>query len=110
VRWLADKQVCVVGADNFAVDVVPPADPEVFHPCHQHPIMRRGIYLHEGMNLDGVAEREAYVFVYVFAPLRWRDGVAGQSTRDSIIDRDERGRAKAQSVRTSPLKRRWSAS
>jgi kynurenine formamidase len=68
-RWLADKQVCVVGADNFAVDVVPPADPEVFHPCHQHLIMRHGIYLHEGMNLDGVAEREAYVFVYVFAPL-----------------------------------------
>jgi kynurenine formamidase len=68
-RWLADKQVCVVGADNFAVDVVPPADPELFHPCHQHLIMRHGIHLHEGMNLDGVAEREAYVFVYVFAPL-----------------------------------------
>jgi kynurenine formamidase len=68
-RWLADKQVCVVGADNFAVDVVPPADPEVFHPCHQHLIMKHGIYLHEGMNLDGVAERKAYVFVYIFAPL-----------------------------------------
>ena len=31
--------------------------------------MKHGIHLHEGMNLDGVAEREAYVFVYVFAPL-----------------------------------------
>ena len=68
-RWLADKQVCVVGADNFAVDVVPPADPELFHPCHQHLIMKHGVYLHEGMILDGLAEREAYVFVYVFAPL-----------------------------------------
>jgi len=69
-RWFADKQVCVVGADNFAVDVVPPVDPEVFHPCHQHLIMKHGIYLHEGMVLDGLAEREAYVFVYVFAPLQ----------------------------------------
>jgi kynurenine formamidase len=68
-RWFADKQVCVVGADNFAVDVVPPVDPEVFHPCHQHLIMKHGIYLHEGMILDGLAERNAYVFVYVFAPL-----------------------------------------
>ncbi|MGO8799284.1 MAG: cyclase family protein [Roseiarcus sp.] len=68
-RWLADKQVCVVGADNFAVDVVPPVDPEVFHPCHQHLIMKHGIYLHEGMMLDGLAEREAYEFVYIFAPL-----------------------------------------
>jgi kynurenine formamidase len=67
--WFADMQVCVVGADNFAVDVVPPVDPEVFHPCHQHLIMKHGIYLHEMMILDGLAEREAYEFVYVFAPL-----------------------------------------
>jgi kynurenine formamidase len=68
-RWLAEKRVCVVGADNFAVDVVPPADPEVFHPCHQHLIMKHGIYLHEGMTFEGLVERDAYVFVYVFVPL-----------------------------------------
>lgn len=68
-RWLADKRVCVVGADNFAVDVVPPVDPEVFHPCHQHLIMKNGIYLHEGMTFEGLVERDAYVFVYVFVPL-----------------------------------------
>jgi len=68
-RWLANKQVCVVGADNFAVDVVPPADPKVFHPCHQHLIMKHGIYLHEGMTFEGLVERDAYVFVYVFVPL-----------------------------------------
>jgi kynurenine formamidase len=68
-RWLADKRVCVVGADNFAVDVVPPADPQVFHPCHQHLIMKNGIYLHEGMTFEGLVEREAFVFVYVFVPL-----------------------------------------
>ncbi len=68
-RWFADKQVSVVGADNFAVDVVPPADPKVFHPCHQHLIMKHGIYLHEGMTFEGLAARSAYVFVYVFVPL-----------------------------------------
>jgi kynurenine formamidase len=68
-RWFADLQVSVVGADNFAVEVVPPVDPEVFHPCHQHLIMKHGIHLHEGMTFEGLVEREAYVFVYVFAPL-----------------------------------------
>lgn len=48
-RWFSSLQVCVVGADNFAVEVVPPVDPETFHPCHQHLIMENGIYLHEGM-------------------------------------------------------------
>ena len=60
---------CVVGADNFSVDVVPPVDPEVFHPCHQHLIMRHGIHLHEGMNLDPIAAAGRHVFAYVFAPL-----------------------------------------
>jgi hypothetical protein len=47
-------EVCVVGADNFAVEVVPPVDPEIFHPCHQHLIMENGIHLHEGMTFEGV--------------------------------------------------------
>ena len=68
-EWLAAKQPSVVGADNFAVDVVPPVDPDVFHPVHQHLIMKHGIYLHEGMNLDALAEKRRWRFAYVFAPL-----------------------------------------
>ena len=68
-RWFSSLRVCVVGADNFAVEVVPPVDPEVFHPCHQHLIMENGIHLHEGMTFEGLIEREAWVFAYVFAPL-----------------------------------------
>ena len=68
-EWLALLEPCVVGADNFAVDVVPPVDPEVFHPCHQHLIMRHGIHLHEGMNLDPIAAAGRHIFAYVFAPL-----------------------------------------
>ena len=68
-EWLAAKQPCVVGADNFAVDVVPPVDPEVFHPVHQHLIMKHGIYLHEGMALDALAVAGIWRFAYIFAPL-----------------------------------------
>ncbi len=31
-RWFSSLEVSIVGADNFAVEVVPPVDPEVFHP------------------------------------------------------------------------------
>jgi kynurenine formamidase len=68
-RWFSSLQVSIVGADNFAVEVVPPVDPEIFHPCHQHLIMENGIHLHEGMTFEGLIEREAWVFAYVFAPL-----------------------------------------
>jgi kynurenine formamidase len=69
-KWLARLEVVVVGADNFAVEVVPPVDPEVFHPCHQHLIMENGIYLHEGMTFEGLIARNAYEFAYIFAPLK----------------------------------------
>jgi kynurenine formamidase len=68
-RWFSSLQVCIVGADNFAVEVVPPVDPEVFHPCHQHLIMENGIHLQEGMTFEGLVERKGWVFAYVFAPL-----------------------------------------
>ena len=68
-EWLSPKQPSIVGADNFSVDVVPPVDPDVFHPCHQHLIMKHGIHLHEGMYLDPIAESRCYHFAYVFAPL-----------------------------------------
>jgi hypothetical protein len=42
-RWFSSLEVCLVAADNFAVQVVPLVDPEIFHPCHQHLIMENGI-------------------------------------------------------------------
>ena len=68
-RLLSKLQPSMVGADNFAVDVIPSVDPEVALPCHQHLMMRHGIYLHEGINLDELAEAGRYEFAYVFSPL-----------------------------------------
>jgi hypothetical protein len=68
-RWFSSLDVCIAGADNFAVEVVPPVDPEVFDSCHQHLIIENGIHLQEGMTFEGLIEREASVFAYVFAPL-----------------------------------------
>lgn len=67
-EFLSALRPSVVGADNFAVDVMPSVDPEMVLPCHQHLIMRHGIHLHEGMNLDPLAEKRRFTFAYVFAP------------------------------------------
>ena len=85
-RWFSSLEVCVVGADNFAVEVVPPVDPEIFHPCHQHLIMENGIHLHEGMTFEGLVERQAWVFAYVFAPAadRRRHWLTGESDRGVV--------------------------
>jgi kynurenine formamidase len=68
-EWLAAKQPCVVGADNCAIEVLPNPNPDLRLPCHQLLIMQHGIYLHENMKLDSVADRGIYRFAYVFAPI-----------------------------------------
>lgn len=84
-EWLAPFQPSVVGADNFAVDVVPPVDPDVFHPCHQHLIMQHGIHLHEGLALDAIAATGVSEFAYVFAPLPIVGATGSPGTPFAII-------------------------
>lgn len=84
-EFLSAFEPVVVGADNFAVDVVPAVDPDVVLPCHQHLIMRHGIYLHEGMNLDLLAETGRHEFVYAFAPLRIEGATGSPGTPFAIL-------------------------
>ncbi|OED00894.1 hypothetical protein A9Z06_13175 [Rhizobium sp. YK2] len=84
-EFLSALQPVVVGADNFAVDVVPSIDPDLALPCHQHLIMRHGIYLHEGMNLDALAESGRYEFVYAFAPLRIEGATGSPGTPFALL-------------------------
>lgn len=84
-EYLSALQPVIVGADNFAIDVVPPVDPDIVLPCHQHLIMRHGIYLHEGMNLDPIAETGRYEFVYGFAPLAIEGATGSPGTPFAIL-------------------------
>lgn len=84
-EYLSALQPVIVGADNFAIDVVPPVDPDIVLPCHQHLIMRHGIYLHEGMNLDPIAETGCYEFVYGFAPLAIEGATGSPGTPFAIL-------------------------
>lgn len=84
-EFLSAREPVVVGADNFAIDVLPPVDPDIVLPCHQHLIMRHGIYLHEGMNLYPLAETGRSEFVYAFAPLQMEGATGSPGTPFAIL-------------------------
>jgi kynurenine formamidase len=67
-RWLAERGVAAVGADNFAVEPVP-FPPEKVFPVHQCLIRDFGIPLIEGLVLAPLAEAEASSFLFMAAPL-----------------------------------------
>jgi kynurenine formamidase len=81
-RWLVDKKVAAVGADNMAWDVIGPADPEmgVTLPGHVLLLVRAGIPIIENLNLEELAAAGAHEFGFVCLPLKMR-GATGSPVR-----------------------------
>jgi kynurenine formamidase len=85
-RWLAERKVKAVGADNVAWDVVGPTDPElgVTLPGHVLLLVRAGIPIIENLNLEELAAAKVYEFGFVCLPLKMR-GATGSPARPIAI-------------------------
>ena len=66
--WLAEACVAMIGADNFAVEVLPFPQGQVF-PVHQCLIRDFGIALLEGLMLDALVASGRHEFMFVASPL-----------------------------------------
>jgi kynurenine formamidase len=66
--WLAEREIAVLGADNFAVEVIPFVQGTVF-PVHQRLIRDFGIPLMEGLLLHELATTGCHEFLFVASPL-----------------------------------------
>ena len=66
--WLAEAEIAVVGADNYAVEVLPFPTKTVF-PVHQRLIRDFGIPLLEGLVLGGLAATGRQQFMFAASPL-----------------------------------------
>ena len=66
--WLVERDVAIVGADNFAVEVLPFPEGKVF-PVHQLLIRDFGMPLLEGLMLDPLVASGRFEFLFVASPL-----------------------------------------
>lgn len=69
-QYLVDREVAMVGADTWAVEVVPNPDASLAFPVHQLLLARNGIYIFENLATEDLARDSVYEFAFVFAPLR----------------------------------------
>ena len=80
-RWLTDRGVVAIAADNMAVEVVPnPAHPRLILPVHQHALAEAGVYLIENLKLDELSASGAAEFCFVLLATKFK-GATGSPVR-----------------------------
>ncbi len=86
-RWLIERKVSAVGADNMAFDLMSAdRDPELNAtlPGHILLLVRAGIPIIENLNLEELAAAKVYEFLFVCLPLKMR-GATGSPVRPIAI-------------------------
>lgn len=83
-KYLVEKQVVVVGADSWGVEVVPNPDSNLAFPVHQELLTRNGIFIHENLDPSGLAADGVYQFMYMWLPLRIK-GATGSPGRPVAV-------------------------
>jgi kynurenine formamidase len=68
-EWLIGKGTCLIGADNWGVEVQPSTDPELSFPCHHLCLTMNGVYMFENLTLEGPIRDGVYVAAFFFSPV-----------------------------------------
>jgi kynurenine formamidase len=84
-QWCIEKQVCVVGADSWGVEVVPNPNSNLAFPVHQELITKNGIFIHENLDFSGLVADNVSQFVYVMTPLRIKGGTGSPGRPIAIV-------------------------
>lgn len=76
--FLVKRNVMIVGADNWAVEVRPYPDKGLFLPVHGFLLNANGVYLIENLDLEALARDKTREFAFIVEPLKLR-GATGSS-------------------------------
>jgi len=83
-QYLVEREVVMIGADTWSMEVVPNPNPDLQFPVHQLLIPRNGIYIFENLLTEELARDRVYEFAFFFAPLRLK-GATGSPANPLAI-------------------------
>ena len=69
-KFLTDRKVALIGADNWAIEAFPHERADTAFPVHQWDLTRNGVYHLENLDLEQLAADQVREFCFVFSPLR----------------------------------------
>lgn len=83
-RWLAERGVFAAGADTIAFECLPPGAGHSLLPAHRVLLVDAGVYIMETLDLEELASRRVYEFVFVASPLKFY-GATGSPVRPLAV-------------------------
>lgn len=83
-RWLVDKGVCLVGADNWGVEVIPSPIEALSFPCHQFLLTMNGVYIFENLDLEAPVKDGVWTGAFFFSPIPIK-GATGSAGNPILI-------------------------
>jgi kynurenine formamidase len=69
IKWLAEQNILMTGADNYAMEAAPGENPDRPIEGHQW-LLSRGIYNIENLDLSRLAEDRVYEFAFIYSPIK----------------------------------------
>jgi kynurenine formamidase len=69
-HWLTDRRVTAIGADNWALEVMPFEDPTASFVVHQHLLVETGTYIIENLRLSELSDSGCSEFLFTMAPAK----------------------------------------
>ena len=67
--WLIERDIAIVGADTWAIEVLPNPDPTVAFPVHMELIPKNGIFIHENIATERLIAAGVSEFAYIYSPV-----------------------------------------
>lgn len=83
-KWVANKNVTMIGSDSWTSEVIPNPDPGLAFPVHQELMMKNGIFNLENMQFDELVEDKRYEFLFIITTIRFK-GATGSPARPIAI-------------------------
>jgi kynurenine formamidase len=83
-RWVAGRNVTMVGSDSWTGEVVPNPDPGLLFPVHQELMMKNGIFNLENMQFDELVADGVNEFLFIVTTIPFK-GATGSPARPIAI-------------------------
>lgn len=84
-KWLASKNVAIVGGDTVSMEVVPNPDPKKFYDVHEELITRNGIYIMECLATERLADDGVTEFAFSFTPVPIKGATGSPANATAIL-------------------------